>query len=140
MMLSATAHCVKRVRIRSYSGPHFSRIFRIRTEYGLSVFSPNAEKCTKNAGQNNSEYGLFLCSGSILFFEVITSIFIFISTFNFASSSAKRVFVSSSVILIRMSFVFLIKAFLSSSNLLSIITLISSFLHHLLTKMLAIIL
>ena len=27
-------HCVKSVRIWSYSGLHFSRIFRIRTEYG----------------------------------------------------------------------------------------------------------
>ena len=41
--------------------PEFSRI---RTEYGayLSVFSPNAGKCRKNADQNNSEYGLFLRS------------------------------------------------------------------------------
>ena len=36
-------HCVKSVRIRSYSGAYFSRI---RTEYGknLSVFSPNTLK------------------------------------------------------------------------------------------------
>ena len=58
---------VKRVRIRSYSGPHFFRIFphsdRIwrDTEY-LSVFSLNAGKCRKNADQNNSEYGPFLRS------------------------------------------------------------------------------
>ena len=58
-------HCVKRVRIRSYSGPPFSRIFphsdwiQRDTEY-LSVFSLNAGKCGKNADQNNSEYGLFL--------------------------------------------------------------------------------
>ena len=44
-------HCVKRVRIRSYSSPHFS-----------SVFSPNAGKWGINADQNNSEYGLFLRS------------------------------------------------------------------------------
>ena len=36
-------HCVKIARIRSYSGPHFSRIF------------PHSD-------QNNSEYGHFLCS------------------------------------------------------------------------------
>ena len=39
-------HCVKRVRIRSYSGKHFFA-FRLRrgdTEY-LSVFSLNAGKC-----------------------------------------------------------------------------------------------
>ena len=51
-------HCIKSVRIWSYSGPHFSRIFR-HSEY-LSVFSPNAGKCGKNADQNNSEYGHFL--------------------------------------------------------------------------------
>ena len=38
----------------------------IRTEYGrdmyLSVFSPIAGKCVKNADQNNSEYGQFLRS------------------------------------------------------------------------------
>ena len=60
-------HCVKSARIRSYSGPHFSRNFPafsgIRTEYSyLSVFGPNAEKCGKNVDQNNTEYGLFLRS------------------------------------------------------------------------------
>ena len=60
-------HCVKRVRIQSYSDPHFSRIFPHLdwiwrdTEY-LPVFSRNAGKCGKNADQNNSEYGLFLRS------------------------------------------------------------------------------
>ena len=51
-------HCVKIVHIRSYSGPHFSRIFPhadwIRY---LSIFCPNSGKCGKNADQNNSEYG-----------------------------------------------------------------------------------
>ena len=57
--------CFKTVRIRSYSDPHFSRIFshsdwiRRDTKY-RSVFSPNAGKCGKNADQNNSEYELFL--------------------------------------------------------------------------------
>ena len=60
-------HCVKTVRIRSYSGPHFPPIFphldwiRRDTEY-LSVFSPNEGKCGKNVDQNNSEYGHFLRS------------------------------------------------------------------------------
>ena len=60
-------HGVKRVRIRSYSSPHFSHIFphsdwiRGDTPY-LSIFSPNAGKSGKNADQNNSEYGLFLRS------------------------------------------------------------------------------
>ena len=61
-------HCVKSVRIRSYSGPHFSRISRhsdwIRkdTKY-LSVLNPNAGKWWKNADQNNSKYGHI--SGSV---------------------------------------------------------------------------
>ena len=60
-------HCVKSVRIRSFSGPHFARIFQrldwIRRDNPcLSVFSPNARKCGKNGGQNNSEYGHFLHS------------------------------------------------------------------------------
>ena len=47
---------------------------RIRTKYGeipkyLSVFSPNAGKCGKNADQNNSEYGHFLRSESYCFIE-----------------------------------------------------------------------
>ena len=39
-------HCVKRVRVRSYSGPHFPHLDWIRrdTPY-LSLFSPNVEKC-----------------------------------------------------------------------------------------------
>ena len=44
-------YCVKSVRIRGYSGMHFSRIF--------PAFSTNAGKCEKNADQNNSEYGHF---------------------------------------------------------------------------------
>ena len=51
-------HWVKSVRIRSYSGPHLSRIFLHFTPY-LSLFSTNAGKCGKNADQNNSEYELF---------------------------------------------------------------------------------
>ena len=60
-------YCVKRVRIRSYSGPHFSRIFphsdwiRRDTPY-LSVLSSNVEKCGRYADQNNSEHGFFLRS------------------------------------------------------------------------------
>ena len=62
------SHCVKNVRIWSYSGPHFPAFSCIRTEYEeiqyLSVFSPNALKCGKIADQNNSEYGHFLRSAS----------------------------------------------------------------------------
>ena len=42
-ILERACHCVKSVRIRSYSGPHFPA-FGLNTEY-LSVFSPNAGKC-----------------------------------------------------------------------------------------------
>ena len=61
------SHGVKRVCIRSYSGPHFSQIFthsdwiRRDTSY-LSVFSQSAGKSGKIADQNNSEYELFLRS------------------------------------------------------------------------------
>ena len=57
-------HSVKSVRIRSYSGPHFSRVFphsdwiRRDTPY-LYVFRPNAGKCQKNVDRNNSEYRHF---------------------------------------------------------------------------------
>ena len=50
-------HCVKRVRIRSYSGSHF---FRIWTEYGeIRSISLYSVWMRENANQNNSEYGLF---------------------------------------------------------------------------------
>ena len=53
-------HCVKRVRIRSYSGSYFSRI---RTEYGeLRSISTYAIQMRENTNQNNSEYGHFLRS------------------------------------------------------------------------------
>ena len=81
---SANSHCVKSVRIQSYSGLHFSHIFphsdwiRSDTEY-LSVFSSNAAKCGKNADQNNSKYGHFLYSVSNRFekkiFDFVHSIF-----------------------------------------------------------------
>ena len=59
------AHCLKGVRIWSYSGPHFSCIFPLSNwiqRDTLSVFSSNAGKCRKNTDQNNSEYGHFLRS------------------------------------------------------------------------------
>ena len=60
--LSKDGHCIKRVRIRSYSGPHFSRI---RTEYGETLrISPYSVRMRENADQSNSEYGKF--SGSVI--------------------------------------------------------------------------
>ena len=47
--LSKDGHCIKRVRIRSYSGPHFSRI---RTEYGETLrISPYSVRMRENAGK-----------------------------------------------------------------------------------------
>ena len=48
-------HFVKSVRIRSYSGPHFSRIFP-HLDW-LRLFSPNARKSGEYADQRNSEHG-----------------------------------------------------------------------------------
>ena len=49
-------HCVKSVRIRSYSGPYSVR--KIRS------ISPNSVRMLGNTDQNNSEYGHFLRSVS----------------------------------------------------------------------------
>ena len=60
-------HFAKSIRIRSYSGPNFFRIFprsdwiRRDTPY-LSVISSDAGKYGKNANQNNSGYRHFLRS------------------------------------------------------------------------------
>ena len=60
---------VKSVRIRSYSGPHFSRIFpHLDWRRGDT---PYAGKCEKNADQNNSEYGCFLRSAGFVGFVQI---------------------------------------------------------------------
>ena len=54
-------HCVKSVRIRSYSDPHFTA-FRLNTEteYGEKrSISPYSVRMRENTDQNNSEYGHF---------------------------------------------------------------------------------
>ena len=62
-------YCVKRVRIRSYSGPHFSCIFphshwiERDTPY-LPVFSPNAGKSGRNLDQNKITNFFFFASPS----------------------------------------------------------------------------
>ena len=48
-------HCVKSVRIRSYSGLHFP-------EFGLNL---DLVQMRENADQNNSEYGHFLRGGFV---------------------------------------------------------------------------
>ena len=45
--------------------PYAELFWSAFTEY-LYVFSPNAGKCGKYADQNNSEYGLFLCSALLV--------------------------------------------------------------------------
>ena len=51
-------HCVKSVRIRSYSGPYFPT-FELNTKrYGSN--SPYSVRMQENTDQNNSEYGHFL--------------------------------------------------------------------------------
>ena len=49
------AHCVKSVRIRNYSGPHFP------------AFGLYSVCMRENADQNNSEYKHFLRSGFLCF-------------------------------------------------------------------------
>ena len=46
-------YCVKSVRIRSYSGPHFSCI---RTEYGEICISSYLVRMRENADPNNFKY------------------------------------------------------------------------------------
>ena len=48
------SHCVKSVRIRSYSDPHFPT-FGLKTEY-LSVFSPNAGKIRAGITSNTDSF------------------------------------------------------------------------------------
>ena len=55
-------HCVKRVRIRSYSGSHF-RIWSI-SSYSVRI--------RKNADQNNSEYGHFSRSDNLFLSYAVT--------------------------------------------------------------------
>ena len=76
-------HCVKSIHIRSYSGPHF---YRIWTEYGeilrISPYSIQI-KCEENADHNNSEYGHILRSVQPLscdFLEHFSSDLSFLST------------------------------------------------------------
>ena len=51
-------HCIKSVRVQSFSGPHFPA-FGLNMERSLSIFSPNAGKY----GPEYSEYGHFSRSG-----------------------------------------------------------------------------
>ena len=53
-----TQHCVKSVRVRSYSGPHFPAFFRLNTErYSLSLCIQS--KCGKMRTRITSNTGAF---------------------------------------------------------------------------------
>ena len=54
-------HCVKCVRIRSYSGPQFPAFGLNSERYGVSLLY--SVQMRENADQNNSEYGHFSRSG-----------------------------------------------------------------------------
>ena len=59
LLILTVAHCVKSVRIRSYSGPYFPAFelnTNIQSKYEYSV------RMWENTDQNNSEYGHFLRS------------------------------------------------------------------------------
>ena len=57
----STSHCVKNVRIRSYSGPYFPA-FGMNTE--RYCISPYSVRMRENTGQNNSEYRHILLNES----------------------------------------------------------------------------
>ena len=56
---SSDIHCVKSVRIRSYSGQHFL------------AFSQYSVRMQENANQNNSEYGHFLRSDNVIILQSV---------------------------------------------------------------------
>ena len=56
-------HCLKSVRIRSHSGPHFP-VFGLNRE--RDRISPYSVRMRENADQNNSEHGHFLQIALIL--------------------------------------------------------------------------
>ena len=60
-IFKVVSYCVKNVRIRGFSSPHFLALGMNTDEYGDEygdLRSPNAGKY----GPENSEYGHFLCS------------------------------------------------------------------------------
>ena len=58
-----TIHCVKSVRIWSYSGPHFRRIFLHSFEYSVFLrIQSDSGKMWENVDQNISKYGHILQS------------------------------------------------------------------------------
>ena len=59
-------HCVKSVRIRSYSGPYFPAYGQNTERYGVSQLY--LVQMRENADQNNSEYGHFSRSVNVSFF------------------------------------------------------------------------
>ena len=86
-------HCIKSVHIRSYSGPHFSRIF--------PHLDWTRRDTWENMNQNNSEYGLFLRRGEehLHFLEdfwmITTKLIHFLSYINQFPVKVSRDFMSS---------------------------------------------
>ena len=75
IMMFISIHCVKNIRIRSYSSSYFPA-FRLNIEeYGVSLHIQS--KCEINTDRNNSDYGYFLHSvyfgPEIFFFEKLVS-------------------------------------------------------------------
>ena len=65
MMDVCDYHCVKSVRIRSYSGPYFPTFGLNTDRYSVSV------RMRENMDQNNSEYEHFLRSVYVCFREIV---------------------------------------------------------------------
>ena len=63
LMFAYKKHCVKSVRIRSFSGPHFPA-FGLNKEEILRI-SPYSVRIRENTDQKNSEYGHFSRSESV---------------------------------------------------------------------------
>ena len=64
-------HCVKRVRIRSYSGPHFSRIFSHLDWIQRDSISPYSVRMRENPGKMRTRITPNTDSFYALFFIVI---------------------------------------------------------------------
>ena len=63
-LLPNATHCVKRVRIWSFSGPYFPLFELNKERYCPSFHIQSIQQMQENAGHKN--YGHFLCSDSVL--------------------------------------------------------------------------
>ena len=67
-------HCVKSVRIRSFSGPYFPAFGLNMDRYRVSL--QNSVRMRENTDRKNSEYGHF--SHSVFFADVFKSTYLFL--------------------------------------------------------------